>query len=117
VFARRAISRALSDTATAIQQPQPAEAQRLAGAPELPPASAETRAALWSEAGIFRNRESLERLAGDTHPLARLIARCALARTESRGAHLRSDHPATEESFELRHAVVYADELDWQTWT
>ena len=29
----------------------------------------------------------------DPHPLARLIARCALARTESRGAHLRADHP------------------------
>jgi L-aspartate oxidase len=117
VFARRAISHALSDTASAIQRPDEAEAERLAAAPETAAVSPETRAALWRDAGIFRDRESLERLAGDEHPLARLIARCALARTESRGAHLRSDHPATEESFELRHAVVYGDELDWESWT
>ncbi len=116
VFARRAISRALADTASSIQRPGDADAERLAAAPELMPASPETRAALWRDAGIFRARESLERLAADPHPLARLIARCALARTESRGAHLRSDHPATEESFELRHAVISADELDWQSW-
>ncbi len=97
--------------------PSEAELQALASAPEPMSAGAETRAALWREAGVFRTGESLERLAADPHPLARLIARCALARTESRGAHLRTDHPATEPEFDLRHAVVSGEDgLDWQTW-
>ena len=58
-----------------------------------PRADAATRAALWRDAGIVRTAEGLERLLDDPHPLARLIARCALARTESRGAHLRADSP------------------------
>ncbi len=102
VFARRAVSNALAGAAGAFVRPGEAEADRLADTPELTPVSPETRTALWRDAGIFRTGESLERLAGDPHPLARLIARCALARTESRGAHLRADHPATEQSFELR---------------
>src|SRR6185437_3815941 len=89
VFARRAILRALSEPAAAGVQPGPGERERLAAAPAPPQASAETRAALWREAGIFRTQESLERLATEVHPLARLIAGCALAREETRGAHAR----------------------------
>src|SRR5262249_52454026 len=98
-------------------EPSAAEAAALAAAPLPTTAGEDTRAALWRDAGIFRTREGLERLAAHPHPLAQLIARCALARTESRGAHLRADHPATEPSFEERHAVVSGDGvLDWQTW-
>ena len=51
-------------------------------------------------------------------PLARLIARCALARTESRGAHRRSDHPERDPALDHRHVVVAGEEdLAWQTWT
>ncbi len=117
VFAARAVASALSAPASASAQPTAAESQALSSAPEPTVAGAETRTALWHEAGIFRTGESLEQLAVDAHPLARLIARCALARTESRGAHLRTDHPATDPGFDLRHAVVSGeDELDWQTW-
>ena len=116
VFARRAIDSALSGSAPATAQPSAEEAERLAAAPAPPMADARTRAALWREAGVFRTRESLERLAGEEHPLARLIARCALARTESRGAHLRKDHPETDPAFDLRHAVLAGEALEWQTW-
>jgi L-aspartate oxidase len=117
VFARRAVAAALSGAEPGLAEPSASESASLADVPAPAAASPETRAALWREAGIFRSRESLERLAGDPHPLAKLIARCALARTESRGAHLRSDHPETDPAFDERHAVISGGgELDWQTW-
>ena len=91
VFARRAATAALEEPPPPAAAPGALDAlRRLAGPPQ---ASAETRAALWREAGVERSPEGLERLAQDPHPLARLIARCALERAESRGAHLRTDHP------------------------
>jgi L-aspartate oxidase len=67
---------------------------------------------------VVREEGGLERLLDDPHPLARVIALCALARTESRGAHLRSDHPQRDPAFDGRHAVVGdGDALDWQSWS
>ena len=37
-----------------------------------------------------------------------LIARCALAREESRGAHFRTDYPAQRAEF-AKHSVVRKD--------
>ncbi len=116
VFAGRAIDSVLS-------QPPPAPARDggIDALPALAPppiADASTRAALWRDAGIVRSREGLERLLGDPHPLARLIARCALARSESRGAHQRSDHPERDPALDHRHAVVCGEgAVEWQTWT
>ncbi|MGP0102617.1 MAG: hypothetical protein ACLPUT_13495 [Solirubrobacteraceae bacterium] len=43
--------------------------------------------------------------------------RCALARTESRGAHLRADHPERDPAFDFRHALVTGeDAISWETW-
>jgi L-aspartate oxidase len=76
-----------------------------------------TREALWRDAGIVRSREGLERLLENRHTLVRLIARCALARAESRGAHQRSDHPDRDPALDQRHAVVGASEQpEWETW-
>ena len=47
--------------------------------------------------------ESPEEL--NARQVALLIARCALAREESRGAHFRSDYPETRDDF-ARHSVV-----------
>ena len=68
--------------------------------------SRETRAALWRHAGLERDAEGLRTLLDDPHPLARLIAACALAREESRGAHRRNDFPETDPALDLRHGVV-----------
>jgi L-aspartate oxidase len=115
VFARRAATAALAEPAQ--PGPRPGETAALMQFPAPPEMSAQTRAALWSEAGIERSPEGLERLACDSHPLARLIARCALQRTESRGAHTRIDHPQTDPQFDRRHVVVDATEcLGWETW-
>jgi L-aspartate oxidase len=80
-----------------------------AAAPLTRPSRA-TQAALWRDAGIVRTRERLERLLDDPHPLARLVAACALRREESRGAHQRADFPAVDPSLDHRHAVIGADE-------
>jgi L-aspartate oxidase len=72
-------------------------------------ASAATREALWHGAGLRRSRESLAPLLEDPHPLARLIAACALAREESRGAHLRTDHPDSDPALDSMHTVIGTD--------
>ena len=70
-----------------------------------------TQDALWRDAGIVRTREGLGRLLGDPHPLARLIAACALQREESRGAHQRADFPAVDPALDHEHAVVGAGDV------
>jgi L-aspartate oxidase len=115
VFARRAVSAALTEPAPA--PATPGEIDKLLQAPPLPGAEPGTRAALWRDAGIERTGEGLRRLLKDPHPLARLIARCALAREESRGAHLRLDYPERDPALDHRHAVVSGeDEVRWEMW-
>ncbi len=87
----------------------------------------EARAILWDKVGIIREgkhlSEAVKRLAelslpairqtsraayeaGNILTVAPLIARCALAREESRGAHYRSDFPLKDESRPPRHSYV-----------
>jgi len=87
----------------------PADAPAPPAAPLRRPARA-TQEALWRDAGIVRTREGLERLARDPHPLARLIAACALRREESRGAHQRADFPATDPTYDHQHTEIGVDE-------
>jgi L-aspartate oxidase len=117
VFARRAVADALSRPARQRQPPSDGELARLRALPAPPSAEAATRAALWRDAGVVRAPEGLERLLADPHPLARLIARCALARTESRGAHQRADRPEPDPALDLRHAALTGEQpISWQTW-
>ncbi len=87
------------------RRPRHARSQRRAAAPRRrPPAirsrslTGEVRRIAWEKCGIIRSCEGLtaacerlETIAPDS--VALLIARCALARRESRGAHFRSDFP------------------------
>jgi L-aspartate oxidase len=79
-------------------------------APSLPEAALkDLRSAMGRFAGVVRNEDGLtqllsliddlERQHGPALALvsARLVASCALSRTESRGGHSRSDYPATDE--------------------
>ncbi len=81
-----------------------------ATAAELPaPPSQATRVALWRHAGLRRDAAGLRPLLDDDFPVARLIAAACLAREESRGAHQRGDHPATDAALDDCHTVVDAD--------
>jgi L-aspartate oxidase len=109
VFGARAARSALATAAPGAAPPEPDWAFE-------PPTEA-TRDAVWEQAGPLRDAAGLERLAGDPYPLARLIARSALARTESRGAHRRRDEPGLDTRFDGVHIVAGTDgEVDSQTW-
>jgi L-aspartate oxidase len=118
VFARRAVLHALSEPHHASPPASAAEIEALQALPSPPLATAETREELWRDAGIVRSAEGLHRLLDDSHPLARLLARSALERTESRGAHRRLDHPERDPALDQRHFVLAGDGSGtWQRWT
>ena len=64
------------------------------------------REALWEDAGLLRNASRLERLTSCRHLLTSLVARCALAREESRGGHFREDFPTENAAFAGLHTVL-----------
>ena len=106
VFGRRAALRALDE---------PPAAPPGAAAPDdavAPPPSRDTRAAMWRHAGLERDAAGLRPLLDDPHPLARLVARGALFREESRGAHARADFPETDPALDARHTVFDADSAE-----
>jgi L-aspartate oxidase len=48
--------------------------------------------------------------------MARLVAQCALLRTESRGAHFRLDHPETDPGLDGYHVVVRNGSTALEPW-
>lgn len=113
VFGHRAAIAALDepDVALAADAAQPPEP----GPSPVPPSA--TRDALWRCAGLQRRREGLEQLLEDPFPLARLIARSALAREESRGAHQRGDCPVTDSGCDHLHLIVdTGGNASWELW-
>jgi L-aspartate oxidase len=101
---------------SAVQEPAPATtaAPPTPAAPALP--DERSRAALWRDAGPARDAAGLERLTADPYPLAALIARSALARRESRGCHVRTDHPRPDAALDGTHTVVGRSGTERQTW-
>ena len=90
-------------------------------APDAPgwrfdPPPLETREAVWELAGPLRRADQLERLLADPYSLARLIARFALERTESRGSHRRLEFPERDPDLDQRHLVMTDTELIWERW-
>jgi L-aspartate oxidase len=72
----------------------------------------------WEKCGIVRSGDGLREAVGQLEALtpeapeernmrqvAQLIARCALARQESRGAHFRTDYPEKSDAF-AGHSIV-----------
>jgi len=102
-----------------------------AGSESIARVRGELRRLMWERVGVVRDGAGLaaalaelERLAGrlpapdsrqtaetaNLLTVARLVARAALARRESRGAHQRDDHPATDPAWRRRlYAVVRPD--------
>ena len=110
VFGRRAALGALDE-------PEPPAAPGPAPpGPVAPPPTRDTRHAMWRHAGLERDAEGLRPLLEDPHPLARLVARSALFRAESRGAHARADFPATDPAMDERHTVLDGDEPGLERW-
>jgi L-aspartate oxidase len=91
-----------------LDEPVPGELPAPPAPTPIPVPDRETREWLWRDAGLVRDPEGLERLRGADHPLVRLIAECALLRTETRGGHCRSDFPELDPGLDLHHAVVGA---------
>ena len=100
VYGRRAALAGLGE-------PLPAPAGAVAATEPIAAAPARrTREAMWRLAGLARDQAGLRELLDDPHPLARLVARCALHREESRGAHARTDHPEPDPRLDDEHTVV-----------
>ncbi len=102
-------ARAASDESEADEAPEPPSWR-------FEPPPAETRDAVWALAGPTRSAEGLQRLLSDPYPLARLIARFALERRESRGSHRRLEFPQTDPGLDGRHLVCRDDRLRWRAW-
>jgi L-aspartate oxidase len=67
---------------------------------------------LQAELSSVCDRRSCE--ARNLHTIALLIARCALARLESRGAHYRTDFPNHDDNHFKKHSVVKAEKISFE---
>jgi L-aspartate oxidase len=120
VFGARAARAALEEpgTAPAVAEAPAASEWPAADTPATVAIGAQSRAALWRHAGLERDGKGLRILAGDPHPLVRLIAAGALVREESRGAHLRLDFPDRSALLDGRHVTITAgSEPTLHTWS
>jgi L-aspartate oxidase len=100
VFGRRAALAALEEPSS------PGQVTKCHKAGEEVPVTPELREALWEDAGLLRGADGLARLTSSPHLLTSLVARCALAREESRGGHFRMDFPDEDPALDGLHTVV-----------
>jgi aspartate oxidase len=72
---------------------------------------------MWEDAGLVRDEAGLLRVREHELPLARLVAECALARTESRGGHFRADFPFEDEALAVHTVVRPGRGLELERWS
>jgi len=89
----------------------------------------------WRQAGLVRDAAGLSQMIHDLeavpqvdlpdpervdyevrniHPVALLIARCGLARQESRGGHYRTDYPSKRTQFEKHSTVSLSKPVEFE---
>ncbi len=107
VFGRRAALAALSQPALRPRATDRATGLGVDVAADPDPAA--TRDQMWRHAGLERDADGLRELLQSSNAVSRLVARCALAREETRGAHRRTDFPDQDAALDLRHTVVGPD--------
>lgn len=94
--------------------------------------AARIKGLMWQNAGLLRDGERLQQAAADLammapqlpsgldrsaielhslHDVASAIVKAAIARTESRGAHFRTDFPDRDDTRFLKHSVLCRDQL------
>jgi L-aspartate oxidase len=100
VFGRRAALAALREQVAQRHKADPPVPR------EQPAVTRELREALWRDVGLVRERYGLARLTTSPHLFTSLVARCALAREESRGGHFRADFPSEDSALDRLHTVV-----------
>jgi L-aspartate oxidase len=79
--------------------------------------SDELREQVWRQAGVIRDPGDMAELARSADPVASLVARFALARTESRGVHFRTDAPVPDPALEGHFVLRSGGELTLEHWT
>ena len=120
VFGARAARAMLTDRLPAPRSaPRPPAGEMAAAEPAGSLTLPEVQEIAWRHCGIVRDApglaEAIRQLesapaveARNARQVALLIARCALARQESRGAHYRTDFPARRD-YTARHSIVQKD--------
>ena len=132
VFGARVAEKMRNETpassAGACQESPPAEGRSSDNLPQL-------QSALWRHAGVVREKEGLQQLrqqilrwqqslspastrkaieVRNLLTVGELIARSALAREESRGAHFRTDCPGHDDVRYLKHSVAVRDSIRFE---